>query len=195
MRISSLTCRKFTPRQAPLVPHQRRSRSRQDRSRQDAPLSGVFRRVHCDPRRGEHHRPLDREKRQHVARPGTGQVGTMYSDITKVRQSLLNLLSNACKFTKKGPITLTVTGRPVRTRSGSASRYAIWALACSRADTSAVPTLFASRRLDHAAVWGQPARPDDYPALLPYAGRYYHSRECPWRGSTFTIRLPAAASQ
>ena len=37
------------------------------------------------------------------------QVGTMYSDITKVRQSLLNLLSNACRFTKEGPITLTIT--------------------------------------------------------------------------------------
>jgi signal transduction histidine kinase len=35
-------------------------------------------------------------------------VTTMYSDQTKVRQILFNLLSNACKFTQKGTVTLTV---------------------------------------------------------------------------------------
>src|SRR5215510_6965386 len=59
-------------------------------------------------------------------------------------------------------------------------RYRHWHV--SRADTSAVSALLASRRLDHAAVWGHWLRPNDYPALLPYAGRYHHSREYPWRG-------------
>jgi signal transduction histidine kinase len=36
-------------------------------------------------------------------------VGTMYADLTKVRQSLFNLLSNAAKFTEQGNITLTVS--------------------------------------------------------------------------------------
>ena len=35
-------------------------------------------------------------------------VELMYTDVTKVRQSLLNLMSNACKFTKKGSVTLKV---------------------------------------------------------------------------------------
>jgi hypothetical protein len=35
------------------------------------------------------------------------EVGTIHSDLTKVRQTLFNLLSNACKFTRNGTITLT----------------------------------------------------------------------------------------
>ncbi len=35
-------------------------------------------------------------------------LGTIHADMTRVRQTLLNLLSNACKFTQKGTITLTV---------------------------------------------------------------------------------------
>ena len=36
--------------------------------------------------------------------PGAGE---MRSDLTKVRQALFNLLSNACKFTERGTVTLT----------------------------------------------------------------------------------------
>jgi len=35
-------------------------------------------------------------------------VGEMFADVTKVRQSLFNLLSNASKFTKEGTVTLKV---------------------------------------------------------------------------------------
>jgi signal transduction histidine kinase len=34
-------------------------------------------------------------------------VGEMRADLTKVRQTLFNLLSNACKFTEKGTVTLS----------------------------------------------------------------------------------------
>src|SRR5207253_2338260 len=35
-------------------------------------------------------------------------AGAMKADLTKVRQALLNLLSNACKFTEKGTITIKI---------------------------------------------------------------------------------------
>jgi len=38
----------------------------------------------------------------------TSNLGTMYADLTKLRQALFNLLSNAAKFTEAGTITLTV---------------------------------------------------------------------------------------
>lgn len=37
------------------------------------------------------------------------QIGLMTSDYTRLRQCLLNLMSNACKFTQKGIVTLTIT--------------------------------------------------------------------------------------
>ena len=41
------------------------------------------------------------------------EAGSMHADVTKVRQGLFNLLSNACKFTHEGRITLKVS-RPVK---------------------------------------------------------------------------------
>ncbi|RZI42748.1 response regulator [Herbaspirillum sp. HC18] len=38
----------------------------------------------------------------------SGQVGSMHADLTKVRQILFNLLSNASKFTEQGKVTLSV---------------------------------------------------------------------------------------
>ncbi len=47
------------------------------------------------------------EKNSNVIKLKCGDnLGTMYADITRVRQMLFNLLSNACKFTEQGTITV-----------------------------------------------------------------------------------------
>jgi signal transduction histidine kinase len=42
------------------------------------------------------------------------ELGCMYADIGKVRQSVLNILNNACKYTENGDISLSIS----RTREG-----------------------------------------------------------------------------
>ena len=49
------------------------------------------------------------QSRSRSAAPRT--IGTMRADLTKVRQALFNLLSNACKFTERGTVTLAVAPR------------------------------------------------------------------------------------
>ncbi|KAA1194410.1 HAMP domain-containing histidine kinase [Pseudohalioglobus sediminis] len=52
-------------------------------------------------------RPQLRERNNTLHRPDTGELPTLYNDATKFRQIFTNLLSNACKFTENGQITVT----------------------------------------------------------------------------------------
>ena len=52
--------------------------------------------------------PLARKNANELAIEKSGELGVIRADSTKVRQSLMNLLSNACKFTSEGTVTLQV---------------------------------------------------------------------------------------
>ncbi len=52
--------------------------------------------------------PLAAHNRNRLLINCLADVGTIVSDRTKLKQSLLNLLSNACKFTEQGSVSLTV---------------------------------------------------------------------------------------
>jgi signal transduction histidine kinase/DNA-binding response OmpR family regulator len=63
-------------------------------------------------------RPLVAKNQNRLELHLADDVGRMHADVTRVRQVLFNLLSNACKFTEKGAITLEVshdTGAPEET--------------------------------------------------------------------------------
>jgi signal transduction histidine kinase/DNA-binding response OmpR family regulator len=53
-------------------------------------------------------KPLAENNGNRLDVTGQATAGTMHADPTKVRQVLFNLLSNACKFTENGAISLTV---------------------------------------------------------------------------------------
>lgn len=53
-------------------------------------------------------RPLVAKNKNTLVVNCSADIGSMHADITKIRQSLFNLLSNASKFTENGTITLSV---------------------------------------------------------------------------------------
>jgi hypothetical protein len=55
--------------------------------------------------------PLVSKNGNRLVVEASGTLGQMRSDLTRVRQVLLNLLSNACKFTERGTITLAAERR------------------------------------------------------------------------------------
>ena len=50
--------------------------------------------------------PLVRNNANQIELSGLDDLGRMQSDVTKLRQMLFNLLSNACKFTQEGVVRL-----------------------------------------------------------------------------------------
>jgi PAS domain S-box-containing protein len=122
-------------------------------------------------------------------------AGTMRADLTKVRQSLFNLLSNACKFTEGGTIRLEVTRED---RDGSWLTFRV-------ADTGIGMTPY------HMSKLFQPFSQVDPSATRRFGGTglglaiTHHFCEAmggditvesrPGVGSAFTIRLPAVVGE
>ena len=63
-------------------------------------------------------RPLAEKNSNTLTVRCPAELGTMVADIVRVRQIVLNLLSNACKFTENGAVTLDVAPSSVQGREG-----------------------------------------------------------------------------
>jgi PAS domain S-box-containing protein len=117
--------------------------------------------------------------------------GTMHADLTKVRQMLLNLLSNACKFTHGGTITLAVA----REDSGDVVYFRV-------SDTGIGMTAAQLARLFEAFSQAESSTTSRYGGtglglaitrkFCRMMGGEVQVESEPGRGSAFTIRLPAS---
>jgi signal transduction histidine kinase/DNA-binding response OmpR family regulator len=119
-------------------------------------------------------------------------VGSVYADVTKVRQAVFNLLSNACKFTDHGQVTLEVARE--RAPAGDTVAFAV-------RDTGIGMTPEQVGRLFEDFSQADPSTTRRYGGtglglalsrrLCRMMGGDITVDSAPGRGSTFTIRLPA----
>jgi signal transduction histidine kinase/ActR/RegA family two-component response regulator len=119
-------------------------------------------------------------------------TGAMYSDMTKVRQVLLNLLSNAAKFTEHGTITVKISRETIDQQAWVSFKVA---------DTGIGMTSEQLQRLFQAFTQADASTTRKYGGTglgLALSQRLSHlmggeisAISEPGIGSTFTIRLPA----
>lgn len=124
------------------------------------------------------------------------EIGTMHSDLTKIRQTLFNLLSNASKFTERSTIELRV----VRTTEGGAD----WITFAVR-DSGIGMTPEQLGRLFQAFTQADESTTRKYGGtglglaisrkFCQLLGGDITVESTVGVGSTFTVRLPAAAPQ
>ena len=140
--------------------------------------------------------PLVKKNDNHLEVELPADSGTMHSDLTKIRQMLFNLLSNASKFTEKGKLRLVVT-RSVE-NGADWLRFAVsdsgigmtpeqigrLFQAFSQADAST------TRKFGGTGLGLAISR--DFCRLL---GGDITVESVPGEGSTFTVALPASAPQ
>ncbi|HEX8917433.1 MAG TPA: GAF domain-containing protein, partial [Chloroflexota bacterium] len=123
-------------------------------------------------------------------------VGLMHSDQTKVRQSVLNLLSNAAKFTKSGSITVSAERQRLHGQD--------W-ISIGIADTGIGMTAEQIDRLFQEFTQADSATAREYGGtglglalsrrLCRMLGGDIEVQSEHGKGSTFTIRLPADVDQ
>jgi CheY-like chemotaxis protein/nitrogen-specific signal transduction histidine kinase len=123
-------------------------------------------------------------------------LGSMYADITKVKQVLFNLLSNASKFTKQGEINLEVT----RESAGASGQSGDW-IAFAVKDTGIGLTPEQMGKLFQEFSQADTSTTRNYGGtglglslsrrLCRIMGGDILVESEPGKGSTFTLRLPA----
>jgi signal transduction histidine kinase len=138
-------------------------------------------------------RPLVEENGNTLAIERAGDIGLIVTDATKLRQALLNLLSNAAKFTASGRITLSI--RRERHPMGDWLTLAVLdtGIGISPGNLAKLFNNFTQAEPDTASKYGGTGLGLALSQkLCRLMGGEILAESEPGRGSCFTIRLPAA---
>lgn len=137
-------------------------------------------------------RPFVHKNSNRLAVHCPSDLGLMYSDVTRVRQVLLNLLSNAAKFTEHGQITLRMTRAPAAEGNWVCFAVHDTGIGMTPAQVSQLFQPFMqvdtslTRRYGGTGLGLALCR-----RLCELLGGTVSVESTPGLGSTFTVRLPA----
>ena len=143
-------------------------------------------------------KPLAQKKSNRLVIECAENAGIMHADLTKVRQALFNLLSNACKFTENGTVTMKVERQTYDGHEGHNSGD--W-IVVSVHDTGIGMTPEQIGRLFQAFSQADASTTREFGGtglglalsrhLCQMMGGDITVQSEPGSGSTFTLRLPA----
>jgi PAS domain S-box-containing protein len=143
-------------------------------------------------------RPLVEKNGNRLVLDMPAQPGRMHADLTKVRQMLLNLLSNSCKFTDHGTITLAIAREQDEAMGGEAVLVRV-------SDTGVGMTSAQMDRLFEAFAQAEASTTSKYGGTglgLAITKRFSQMmggdvtvRSELGKGASFTLRLPALVAE
>ncbi|MDB6170504.1 MAG: domain S-box [Verrucomicrobia bacterium] len=135
--------------------------------------------------------PVVEKNGNHFEVSMSGDLGTMQSDLTKLRQSLFNLLGNAGKFTKEGRVSLQVTKETVDGREFMLFRVSDTGVGMTREQSEKLFKAFTQADASTTRKFGGTglglAITREFSRLL---GGETTVESSIGRGSSFTLRLP-----
>lgn len=141
-------------------------------------------------------RPLAQKKRNIVETKILNSPENMYSDSTRIRQILLNLLGNSCKFTENGKVVLSVAGKMVEGESWIHFTIADSGIGI---DPEKIPELFEEfTQADNSATrkfGGTGLGLTISKRLAQLLGGDIQATSEPGKGSSFTLFLPQDSSK